>query len=133
MTETLNLLTRRPEQVAQHPDNVRDPDRDIAALAASIKKIGILVPLIVVPVEKVDGSFTHAAGTSTDRRRERHVTISVLAKVLAGETIAPEGTCQAFAIHPDRSAVLIDAAGSIQTLWPAADGLYDLGALGIDQ
>lgn len=65
MTETLNLLTRRPEQVAQHPDNVRDPGRDIAALAASIKKIGILVPLIVVPVEKVNGSFdpqiTHVA------------------------------------------------------------------------
>jgi len=75
----------------------------------------------------------HAARTSTSRRRERHVTISVLAKVLAGETIAPEGTCQAFAIHPDRSAVLIDAAGSIQTLWPAADGLYDLGALGLNQ
>ncbi len=38
MTETLNLLTRRPEQVAQHPDNVRDPGRDIAALAASIRR-----------------------------------------------------------------------------------------------
>lgn len=37
------------------------------------------------------------------------------------------------AIHPDRSAVLVDTAGNVQTLWPAADGLYDLGALGMDQ
>lgn len=75
---------------------------------------------------------TRADSTSTDRRDDRHVTISVLGRLLAGETLAPEGTCQAFAIHPDRSAVLIDTTGTIQTLWPAADGLYDLGALGID-
>lgn len=65
MTENLHLLTLRPEQLAQHPDNVRDPGRDIAALAASIEKIGVLVPLIVVPVTQVDGTFdpqvTHVA------------------------------------------------------------------------
>ena len=74
-----------------------------------------------------------AGDTNTKRRHERHVTASVLARVLAGELLAPEGTCRAFAIHSDRSAVLVDAAGNVQTLWPAADGLYDLGALGTGQ
>lgn len=67
---------------------------------------------------------------ATDAGRQRHVTASILARVLAGELLAPEGTCRAFAIHPDRSVVLVDAADRIKTLWPEADGLYDLGALG---
>ncbi len=50
--------------------------------------------------------------------------------VLAREILAPEGTCRAFAIHPDRTAVLVDLHGRVCTLRPAADGLYDLGPLG---
>ena len=42
MTHPTTLLTLRPEQVAQHPDNVRDPGRDIDALAASISEVGVL-------------------------------------------------------------------------------------------
>ena len=48
----------RPEQVGQHPDNIRDAGRDIPALAASIKEVGVLVPLIVVPAHTVDGNWS---------------------------------------------------------------------------
>ena len=60
------LIELDPAQVAQHPDNLRDPSRDIAALTASIAEVGVLVPLIVVPVELVPGhefdpEITHVA------------------------------------------------------------------------
>ena len=60
------LMELDPEQVAQHPDNLRDPGRDIKALTASIAEVGVLVPLIVVPVELVTGhefepGITHVA------------------------------------------------------------------------
>jgi ParB-like chromosome segregation protein Spo0J len=52
--------------VAQHPDNIRDPGRGIRELTASIAEVGVLVPLIVVPVHAVpDHDFgpgvTHVA------------------------------------------------------------------------
>lgn len=60
------LIELDPVQVAQHPDNLRDPSRDITALTASIAEVGVLVPLIVVPVELVTGhqfetGITHVA------------------------------------------------------------------------
>jgi ParB family chromosome partitioning protein len=59
------VLTLRPEQVAQHPENLRDATRDIDALAASIVEVGVLVPLIVVPVDAIAGKWadtvTHVA------------------------------------------------------------------------
>ena len=60
------LVELDPAQVAQHPDNLRDPGRDIKALTASIAEVGVLVPLIVVPVELVPGhefdpGITHVA------------------------------------------------------------------------
>ena len=53
-------------QVAQHPDNVRDATRGIKELTASVAEVGILVPLIVVPVAQVPGhefgpEVTHVA------------------------------------------------------------------------
>ena len=47
------LIELAPENVAQHPYNMRDPGRDLKALTASVKQVGILVPLIVVPVAAV--------------------------------------------------------------------------------
>ena len=60
------LVELDPAQVAQHPDNLRDPSRDIQALTASIAEVGVLVPLIVVPVDLVTGhqfdpGITHVA------------------------------------------------------------------------
>ena len=51
------VIRLRPEQVGQHPDNIRDAGRDIPALAASIKEVGVLVPLIVVPAHTIDGEW----------------------------------------------------------------------------
>ncbi len=55
-----------PAQVAQHPDNIRDASRGIKELTASVAEVGVLVPLIVVPVALVPGhdwpdTVTHVA------------------------------------------------------------------------
>ncbi len=42
-----------PGQVAQHPENIRDASRGIKELTASVAEVGVLVPLIVVPVALV--------------------------------------------------------------------------------
>ena len=59
------VIRLRPEQVGQHPDNIRDAGRDIPALAASIREVGVLVPLIVVPAHTAPGGWpdtvTHVA------------------------------------------------------------------------
>jgi len=57
------VIRLRPEQVGQHPDNIRDPARDLPALAASIREVGVLVPLIVVPCRR--------RRRPVDRRRDR--------------------------------------------------------------
>lgn len=61
---TEQVVTLTAGQVAQHPDNLRDPSRDLAALARSIEAVGVLVPLIVVPVEQVTGDHDWPAGTT---------------------------------------------------------------------
>ena len=60
------VLELAPDQVAQHPENIRDAGRGIKELAASISEVGVLVPLIVVPVQAVpdhdfDPAVTHVA------------------------------------------------------------------------
>ena len=60
------IIELAAHQVAQHPDNVRDASRGITELTASIRDVGIIVPLIVVPVEKAPGhefpeGVTHVA------------------------------------------------------------------------
>ena len=66
-TETLTVIELRPEQVAQHPDNLRDAGRGITELARSVAEVGILVPLIVVPVDLVPGHDFDAAVTHVNR------------------------------------------------------------------
>ncbi len=58
--EVEHVVTLTAAQVAQHPDNLRDPGRDIDQLAASIADVGVLVPLIVVPVDQVPGEWPKA-------------------------------------------------------------------------
>ena len=59
------VIRLRPDQVGQHPDNIRDAGRDIPALTASIREVGVVVPLIVVPVDAIEGDWpvtvTHIA------------------------------------------------------------------------
>ena len=62
-----------PDQVAQHPENIRDAGRGIKELAASISEVGVLVPLIVVPVQAVpdhdfDPAVTHVAVDGSRRQ-----------------------------------------------------------------
>lgn len=37
------VVTLTAAQVAQHPDNLRDPGRDLDALAKSIHEVGVVV------------------------------------------------------------------------------------------
>jgi len=60
------VIELHPDAVAQHPDNIRDPSRGIKELTASVAEVGVLVPLIVVPVALVPGydwpdTVTHVA------------------------------------------------------------------------
>ena len=67
------LLELTPDQVAQHPDNLRNPHRGIKELTASVAELGVLVPLIVVPVDAVprhrfDPRVTHVAVDGSRRQ-----------------------------------------------------------------
>lgn len=67
------VLELAPDQVAQHPDNLRDPHRGIKELTASIAELGVLVPLIVVPVGAVpqnefNPQVTHVAVDGSRRQ-----------------------------------------------------------------
>ena len=67
------VLELTPDQVAQHPDNLRNPGRGIKELTASVAELGVLVPLIVVPVGAVprhefDPHVTHVAVDGSRRQ-----------------------------------------------------------------
>jgi len=60
------VIELHPDAVAQHPENIRDASRSIKELTASVAEVGVLVPLIVVPVALVPGHYwpetvTHVA------------------------------------------------------------------------
>ena len=60
------VIELHPDAVAQHPENIRDASRGIKELTASVAEVGVLVPLIVVPVALVPGhdwpeTVTHVA------------------------------------------------------------------------
>ena len=65
------------------------------------------------------------------RRTDRDVPLTELALILAGETLDPAGHCNAFHLHHDGTATLIDHTGRTHQLTPSADGLYDLTQLGL--
>lgn len=67
------VLELAPDQVAQHPDNLRDSRRGIKELTASVAELGVLVPLIVVPVGAVplhtfNPQVTHVAVDGSRRQ-----------------------------------------------------------------
>ncbi len=72
------LVELDPAQVAQYPDNLRDPGRDLKALTASVAEVGVLVPLIVVPIAAVPGDhgwpagITHVAVDGNRRQAAAH-------------------------------------------------------------
>ncbi len=67
------LLELAPDQLAQHPENIRDAGRGIQELTASVAELGVIVPLIVVPVGAVpyhdfDPGVTHVAVDGSRRQ-----------------------------------------------------------------
>jgi ParB/RepB/Spo0J family partition protein len=61
-TVTLELIHLAPDQLIQHPDNVRRRLGDLAELTKSIKGVGILEPLIVGPFDPDHGGHLVYAG-----------------------------------------------------------------------
>lgn len=85
------VVTLTAEQVAQHPDNLRDPGRDLDALAKSIREVGVVVPLIVVPVDQVAGDWpagiTHVA-VDGNRRQAAAARVGALLPCLVRSDVA---------------------------------------------
>lgn len=50
-TPAEQVVTLPAEQIAQHPNNLRDPGGELDVLARSIAEVGVLVRLIVVPID----------------------------------------------------------------------------------
>lgn len=69
MSKKPTLVTLNPEAIDVHPDNVRRDLGDLRALTRSVKEVGVLVPLVVVPTD--DGGHMVVAG---HRRRAAAIT-----------------------------------------------------------
>jgi len=95
------IIELSPLQVAQHPDNVRDPGRDLPALTASVAEVGVLVPLIVVPAAKVPGhdwpaQITHVA--IDGNRRQAAAAGVLLPCVVRADLATAKATIRAMAV-----------------------------------
>lgn len=60
-TATVELVQLDPRSLAEHPANIRTDLGDVTELAASIRTVGILEPVIVVPVTEVDGDVQNGS------------------------------------------------------------------------
>jgi len=96
------IIELSPLQVAQHPDNIRDPGRDLPALTASVAEVGVLVPLIVVPAAKVPGhdwpaQITHVA-VDGNRRQAAAAAGVLLPCVVRADLATAKATIRAMAV-----------------------------------
>jgi len=92
-----------PAVVAQHPDNIRDAGRDIDALAGSMREVGVLVPLIVVPVALVTGhefpaTITHVAIDGNRRVAAAHIAGVKLPCLIRTDLAAAKATTLTMAV-----------------------------------
>lgn len=102
-TGTLTVVELRPEQVAQHPDNVRDPGRGITELTRSVAEVGILVPLIVVPVALVPGhdfdpGVTHVAVDGNRRQAAARAAGLPVPCIVRADLAAAKDTARTMAV-----------------------------------
>jgi ParB-like chromosome segregation protein Spo0J len=104
------VIRLRPEQVGQHPDNIRDAGRDIPALAASIKEVGVLVPLIVVPAHTIDGDWP--AGVT-------HIAVDGNRRAAAAAPVGADLPCMV----RDNTTTARETATVMAVTGPARDGL----------
>lgn len=82
------VLRLKPAEVALHPGNIRDSSRDLAALTASIKEVGVLVPLIVAPVADLEVDYPASFGD-----RVRYVAIDGNRRLRASADLDVELPC----------------------------------------
>jgi len=97
------VIELHPDAVAQHPDNIRDPSRGIKELTASMAEVGVLVPLIVVPVALVPGydwpdTVTHVA-VDGNRRQAAAAAVGLLLPCLVrADLAAAKATARTMAV-----------------------------------
>ncbi len=97
------VIELHPDAVAQHPDNIRDPSRGIKELTASVAEVGVLVPLIVVPVALVPGydwpdTVTHVAVDGNRRQAAAAAAGLFLPCIVRADLAAAKATAQTMAV-----------------------------------
>lgn len=97
------ILELDPSQVAQHPENLRDPGRGIKELTASVAEVGVLVPLIMVPVELVPGhdfapAVTHVAVDGNRRQAAAEAAGLPLPCLVRSDLAAAKETARTMAV-----------------------------------
>jgi len=97
------VIELHPDAVAQHPDNIRDPSRGIKELTASVAEVGVLVPLIVVPVALVPGydwpdTVTHVAVDGNRRQAAAAAAGLFLPCIVRADLAAAKATARTMAV-----------------------------------
>jgi len=97
------VIELHPDAVAQHPDNIRDPSRGIKELTASVAEVGVLVPLIVVPVALVPGhdwpdTVTHVAVDGNRRQAAAAAAGLYLPCIVRADLAAAKATTRTMAV-----------------------------------
>jgi len=97
------VIELHPDAVAQHPDNIRDPSRGIKELTASMAEVGVLVPLIVVPVALVPGydwpdTVTHVAVDGNRRQAAAAAAGLFLPCIVRADLAAAKATARTMAV-----------------------------------
>ena len=97
------VIELHPDAVAQHPDNIRDPSRGIKELTASVAEVGVLVPLIVVPVALVPGhdwpdTVTHVAVDGNRRQAAAAAANLFLPCIVRADLAAAKATARTMAV-----------------------------------
>jgi len=97
------VIELHPDAVAQHPDNIRDPSRGIKELTASVAEVGVLVPLIVVPVALVPGhdwpdTVTHVAVDGNRRQAAAAAAGLCLPCIVRADLAAAKATARTMAV-----------------------------------
>jgi len=92
-----------PGQVAQHPENIRDASRGIKELTASVAEVGVLVPLIVVPVALVPGhdwpdTVTHVAVDGNRRQAAAEAAGLLLPCLVRADLASAKATARTMAV-----------------------------------
>lgn len=116
------VVTLTAVQVAQHPDNLRDPGRDLDALAKSIQEVGVLVPLIVVPAERVPGEWpadvTHVAVDGNRRQAAALMVGAVLPCLVRPDVADAQATARTMAVTGllRDGLTVVEEARAVQTM-----------------